>query len=154
VSEATAYRYFPDLPTLLQKAMSEEQPGPEEALASVADRGEPVARVAAVTEYLLRHVLAYEKAVRATVAATVGDPADAVTTRRGMRFALIDHALAPLADSPALAQLKRDLAVVIGAESLFCLIDQCDLPPEEAVASVVHTASALTRAALSEVERR
>src|SRR5262245_14045939 len=111
VSEATAYRYFPDLHTLLQKAMAEQQPGPEEALAALGDRTDPVARVATATEYLLRHVLSYEKAVRATVAATVGDPAEAAATRRGLRFEMIDQALAPLADCPALTQLKRDLAV-------------------------------------------
>lgn len=156
VSEATAYRYFPDLTTLLQKAMAEQQPDPAEALDGLDGVSDPVPRVAAATEYLLRHVLAYQKAVRGTIAATIGDPAEAVTTRRGLRFGLIDQALAPwaaglAADDPVLAQLKRDLAVVIGAESLFCLLDQCGLPPEEAIASVVRTATTLTRAAVAEL---
>ena len=36
VSEATAYRYFPDLASLLSKALAEDWPTPTEALAPVA----------------------------------------------------------------------------------------------------------------------
>lgn len=159
VSEATAYRYFPDLTTLLQKVLAEQQPDPVEALGSLGGVTDPVRRVAAATEYLLRHVLTFQKGVRATIAATIENPDEAVTTRRGLRFGLIDHALAPWAaglddNDPLLVQLKRDLAVVVGAESLFCLLDQCDLPAEEAITSVVHTAAALTGAAVRELKAR
>jgi hypothetical protein len=103
-------------------------------------------------------VLTFQKAVRATIAATVVDPDEAATTRRGMRFDLIDFALAPAEESAGvnvaeLTQLKRDLAVVMGAEALFCLLDQCGVPPEEAIASIVHTATMLTRATLETLER-
>lgn len=159
VSEATAYRYFPDLATLVQKAMAEQQPEPAEALESIAGVTDPVERVAAATEYLLRHVLTFEKGVRATIAATIGNSAEAVTTRAGLRFGFIDHALAPWAarlsdDDPVLVALKRDLAIVVGAESLFCLVDQCGLAPKEAVVSVVHTATTLTSAAVRELKAR
>ncbi|HEX6359032.1 hypothetical protein [Actinophytocola sp.] len=94
-----------------------------------------------------------------TIAATIGNPAEAVPTRPGLRFGLIDHALAPWAtrlndDDPLLTALKRDLAVVIAAESLFCLVDQCGLAPEEAITSVVHTATTLTSAAVRELKAR
>src|ERR1700684_4118866 len=46
VSEATAYRYFPDLATLLSEAMADQLPDPAEALASVASSSDPVERVA------------------------------------------------------------------------------------------------------------
>jgi hypothetical protein len=46
-----------------------------------------------------------------------------------------------------MAQLKRDLAVVVSAEALFSLTDLHGLDPEEAIASIIHTATALTRAA-------
>ena len=150
VSEATAYRYFPDLASLLQEAMAGQMPTPEEALQSVADSRDPVERVAAATEHLLRLVLTYQGATRAMIAATVTRPA-AAGTRPAMRFGLIDHALAPLdgtLDPSALAQLKNDLAVVVSAEALFCLTDLCRLGPEDAIASVVRTATTLTRAAL------
>ena len=154
VSEATAYRYFPDLISLLQEAMAGQMPTPDEALADVAGSSDPVERIAAATEHLLRHVLTYQGATRAMIAATITRPA-AADARPGLRFGLIDHALAPLAEGPgalgaaALAQLKNDLAVVVSAEALFCLTDLCKLGPEDAIASAVHTATALTRAAMS-----
>ncbi|MCO5969049.1 TetR/AcrR family transcriptional regulator [Actinoallomurus soli] len=153
VSEATAYRYFPDLASLLSEAIADQLPGPAEALAPVADSDDPVARVAAVTEFLLRHVLSRQGAVRALIAATITGPGTP-HARPGLRFGLIDGALAPLDDTlgatdPAtLAQLKRDLAVVVSAEALFSLTDLQGLDPEEAIASIVHTATTLTRAAV------
>jgi hypothetical protein len=52
-------------------------------------------------------------------------------------------------DRPAaMAQLKRDLAVVVSAEALFTLTDLCQLPAGDAIASAVHTARALTAAAI------
>jgi hypothetical protein len=134
--------------------MADQMPTPEEALAAAADSRDPVERVAAVTEHLLCHVQRYQGAARAMIAATVARPATVATRRPGLRFGLIDHALAPLADSPAritsaaLAQLKNDLAVVVSAEALFCLTDLCGLEPEAAIASAVRTAATLTRAAL------
>jgi hypothetical protein len=129
-------------------------PTASDALAEAADSRDPVERVAAATEHLLRHVLQYQGAVRAMIAATITCPETTSSRRPGLRFGLIDHALAPLADSPArvspaaLAQLKNDLAVVVSAEALFCLTDLCGLEPEAAIASAVHTATTLTRAAL------
>jgi hypothetical protein len=93
--------------------------------------------------------------VRALIAATITRPGGP-QARPGLRFGLIDNALAPLADSlgatdpAALEQLKRDLAVVVSAEALFSLTDLHDLGPDDAVASLVHTATTLTRAALRE----
>lgn len=152
VSEATAYRYFPDLVNLLQEAVVGQLPDPDEALAGVEDSTDPVARVAAAAEFLLRHVQARQGAVRAMIAGTVTRPASAA--RPGLRFGLIDHALAPHAkargvDPVALEQLRRGLAVVVSAEALFNLTDLYGLEPEEAIAGVVATATALTRAALT-----
>lgn len=153
VSEVTAYRYFPDLASLLREAMAGQLPDPAEALAPVADSTDPVERVAFATEHLLRHVQARQGVVRAMIAATVTRPGDA-GMRPGLRFGLIDHALIPLERTPgaidpaALAQLKLDLAVVVSAEALFSLTDLHRLDPEDAIRSIVHTATALTQAAL------
>jgi AcrR family transcriptional regulator len=150
VSEATAYRYFPDLASLLREALAGIWPSPEAALAPVAGSDDPVERVACATQALLRHVLTYQGGVRAMIAATITRPGEAAM-RPGYRFGLIDDALRPLAAGHAvLAQLKRDLAVVISAEALFTLTDLCGLSPEDAIASVVHTARALTHAATGE----
>ncbi|WP_328497992.1 TetR/AcrR family transcriptional regulator [Streptomyces sp. NBC_00414] len=156
VSEATAYRYFADLPSLISEALAGAWPSPEEALAPVADSADPVERIAFACEYLLRGILAKQGSVRAMIAATVTRP-EAVAARPGIRFGLIDQALLPLegtlgaADPDAFAQLKRGLAVVVSAEALFVLTDLCRLEADEAVASAVRTAVALTRAAVPPV---
>jgi AcrR family transcriptional regulator len=159
VSEATAYRYFPDLPSLIGEALAGVWPPPAEALAPVADSTDPVERIAFACEFLLRGVLLRQGAVRAMIAATITSP-ETATARPGVRFGLIDHALLPLegtlgaTDPEAFAQLKRDLAVVVSAEALFSLTDLCGLAPDDAVASAVRTATTLTEAALRTPARR
>lgn len=150
VSEATAYRYFPDLVSLLQEAIAGQLPSSVEALAPVAGSADPVERVAAATEFLLRHVLTRQGVVRAMIAATVVRPGGP-SARPGLRFSYLDEALSPLTETlpaEALAQLKRDLAIVVSAEALFGLIDLYGVAPQEAITSIVHTATTLTRAAL------
>ena len=148
VSEATAYRYFPDLLSLLGETIDGLWPSPAEALQPVASSPDPVERVAFACEFLLRGVLSYQGAVRAMISDTITRPGLAAI-RPGIRFGLIDYALAPFenASGPDLAQLKRDLAVVVSAEALFILTDLCGLSPDDAVASAVRTAAAVTGAA-------
>lgn len=149
VSEATAYRYFPDLVSLLLEADAGVWPDPAEAPAPVAGSDDPVERVGYAAEVLFTGILARQSAVRAMIAASITRP-DVAAHRPGHRFAFIDHALAPLAgtEPEVLAQLKQDLAVVMSAEALFVLTDLCRLPPADAIASAVHTARTLTAAAL------
>jgi AcrR family transcriptional regulator len=151
VSEATAYRYFPDLASLVSEAFDGMWPSPAEALGPVAGSRDPVERVAFACEFLLRRVLGSQTAVRAMIAATITRPEQAAT-RPGLRFGLIEEALAPLndtlggADPARLTQLKHDLAAVVSAEALFSLTDLARLPPEDAIASLVRTASTVTAA--------
>jgi AcrR family transcriptional regulator len=148
VSEATAYRYFPDLVTLLLEADQGTWPDPAEALAPVADSTDPVERIGFAARLLLDGVLANESAVRAMIAGSITRP-EVAARRPGHRFGLIDAALAPAAgrlDPAALTQLRRDLAVVVSADALFTLTDLCSLSRQDAVDSAVHTARALTGA--------
>ena len=151
VSEATAYRYFPDLVSLLRVTIgSADLVG---AMAPVEHTRDPVERVGHATEVLARAVLRRQGAVRAMIAGTITRPADA-QIRPGLRFGLIEHALAPWnADNPDRQadgeQLVRDLAVVISAESLFTLTDLCGLAGDDAVASLTHTARRLTEATVA-----
>jgi AcrR family transcriptional regulator len=150
VSEATAYRYFPDVPSLITEAMADNTPGPAEALGAVSDSTDLVERVAAATRFLGGLVRQREGAVRAMIGHTVMHPAPA-EVRPMMRFGLIDYALAPGAEAMApavLAQLRQDLAVVISAEAFFNLTDFCQLDFDRAIDSAVHTATTLTEAAL------
>lgn len=149
VSEATLYRYFPDLVSLLLAALP--MTDQVELLRAATDSADPVERIGHAAEVLGRAVLRRQGAVRALVAATVAKPSSA-GSRPAQRFALIEHALAPWAESHGdadVGQLVRDLAVVISAESLFTLLDLCGLDPEEAVASLAATARRITAAAVA-----
>jgi AcrR family transcriptional regulator len=149
VSEATMYRYFPDLTALIQETLAGLWPDPAAALAPVETSQDPAERVAFASEFLLRGVHAYQGSVRAAIAHTITEPATA-GKRPGLRFGLIDHALAPFAASlapAAMTRLKLDLAVVVSAEAFFTLTDLCGLAPDDAIASAVRTATTLTRAA-------
>src|SRR4029078_5835455 len=95
VSEATAYRYFPDLTSPLAETIARLWPSPAEALAPVASSADPVERVCFACEFLLRGVLSYQGAVRAMISGTITRPGLA-PVRPGIRLGLIDYALAPL----------------------------------------------------------
>src|SRR5690348_3424954 len=151
VSEPTAYRYFPDLISLLHAALVGMWPSPAKALEPIAASSQPVERVAFATEFFLRRVLSYQGAVRAMISATITRPALAAH-RPGIRFGLINQALDPIADTlplppERLAQLKHDLAAIISAEALFSLTDLCRLTPDDAVGSLVRTATTIAAAA-------
>ena len=130
VSEATAYRHFADLVSLVNEALRDLWPSPSEALAPVATSPDAVERIDFACEFLLRRVYSYQGSVRAVIGATITKPA-LVPTRPGFRFGLIDLALDPVIDTSTeaaalrLAQLKEDLAAVVSAEALFSLIDLC-----------------------------
>ena len=118
VSEATAYRYFPDLVSLLNETLDGLWPSPAVALEPVAGSHDPVERVKFACEFLLRGVLAYQGTIRAMISGTITRP-ELAGIRPGIRFGLIDGALEPFAgdlaarDPETLPQLKRDLAVVV-----------------------------------------
>jgi AcrR family transcriptional regulator len=153
VSEATAYRYFPDLASLLARALAADWPSPSEALAPVAASNDPVERVVFATRFLLRGIAEREAVVRSMISATIVQPELSGKARPGIRFGLIEYALAPFVDvleaanPECLAQLRLELAVVMSAEALFILTDLCGLVVEEAIESAARTARTLTSAA-------
>ena len=83
VSEATAYRYFPDLASLLAKALAEDWPTAAEALAPVESSNDPVERVAFATRFLLRGVADRQAVVRSMISATVAQPDLSARARPG-----------------------------------------------------------------------
>src|ERR1700691_1990646 len=99
VSEATAYRYFPDLASLLAKALAEDWPTPTEALAPVEASNDPVERVAFATRFLLQGVAERQAVVRSMISATIARPDLPGTARPGIRFGLIECALTPFFDA-------------------------------------------------------
>src|ERR1700733_7818861 len=127
VSEPTAYRYFPDLASLLEEALAGIEPDPGAAWAAGVDPGDPVERVAYAAELLAQLVIERQGAIRALISVSIAR-GTARQARPGYRFALIDQALTPLSvhdgiDPAALEQLRRDLAVVISAEAVLTLTD-------------------------------
>jgi AcrR family transcriptional regulator len=159
VSEATAYRHFPDLVSLVNEALRELWPSPEKAMAPIARSTAPLERIDFACEFLLRRVHSYQGSVRAVIAATITRPAT-VQNRPGFRFGLIDAALDPVVDATndaaaqRLQQLKQDLAAIVSAEALFTLIDLCGLELEDAVASLRRTARTITDVAVREIAAR
>lgn len=157
VSEATAYRYFPDLASLLAKALAEDWPTPAEALGPVAASKDPVERVAFATRFLLRGVAERQAVVRSMISAAMVQPELTGRARPGIRFGLIEYALAPFVDdlkavdSELLSQLRLDLALVVSAEAFFSLTDLCGLSIEDAIKSAERTARTLTLAAFSQI---
>jgi AcrR family transcriptional regulator len=158
VSEATAYRHFPDLVSLVNEALAGLWPAPAEALAPVAGAADPAVRIGFACEFLLRGVRERQWSVRATIAATITRP-QAATSRPGIRFGLIDEALDPVipvaggAAAARLVELKQDLSAVVSAEAFFTLTDLCGLSADAAVASLVRTAQTITKAAAGDIER-
>src|SRR6201987_146926 len=65
VSEPTAYRYFPDLASLLEEALTGIDPAPVAALTAGADPGDPVERVAYAAELLGKLVIQRQSAIPA-----------------------------------------------------------------------------------------
>src|SRR5579862_9169455 len=97
VSEPTAYRYFPDLASLLEEALGGIEPDPAAALATGADPGDPVERIAYAAQLLANLVIERQSAIRALISVSIVR-GTARQVRPGYRFALIDQALAPLCE--------------------------------------------------------
>ncbi len=153
VSEATAYRHFPDLPSLLREAFTGLWPDTPEELARAGDYADVPQRAAQATDFLLRNVVKMQGAVRAMIASTITRE-EVTFPRPGKQFGLIDLAVAPLERPPGaiepgrLTQLKLELAVIMSAEALFTLTDLAGLAPQDAIASLVRTARTITEAAI------
>ena len=159
VSEPTAYRYFPDLASLLEEALAGIEPDAATAFSAGADPGDPVERVAYAAELLAKLVIERQSAIRALISVSIAR-GTARQLRPGYRFALIDLALAPLSghtpgiDAATLEQLRRDLAVVISAEAVLTLTDLYGLESDAVVASIAHTARLIAEATISRAGAR
>src|SRR5580693_2097749 len=71
VSEPTAYRYFPDLASLLEEALTGIEPDAAAALASGANPSDPVERVAYAAQLLASLVIERQNAIRALMSVSI-----------------------------------------------------------------------------------
>lgn len=154
VSDATAYRYFPDLLSVMEVGFVGVWPDAQDIVPSVVTCSDPVERVGIAAEFLARNVLKIQGAVRTMIALTIAHP-ELAGVRPAHRVGLIDAALEPLTDvTPGrLNQLKNDLSIVVSAEALFTLLDLKGLAPEAAIESLTETAKNLVRLAHDDIGR-
>jgi AcrR family transcriptional regulator len=156
VSEPTAYRYFPDLLSIMREGFVGVWPSADELMPSLQSCPDPVERIGIAANMLGDNMFRIEGAVRTMIALTI-NRRDAIGARPGHRIALIESALAPLsarneaADRDRLSQLRNDLAVVVSAEALFTLVDLKSMAPEAAVASVSTAARRLVTEAVRDL---
>ncbi len=131
VSEATAYRYYSDVRSLMQDSVAERWPGLEkvieelEGMVLAQDRAEHAAKAMA------RIVLANEAQIRTLIALSytagpTNQAVDAEKVRPAFRLLLIDAILKPL--NQVLSKrdrrlLRHSLSAVIGAESVLSMKD-------------------------------
>src|SRR6202042_3396950 len=94
VSEPTAYRYFPDLASLLEEALAGIEPDPATALAAGADPGDPVKRVAYAAALLAKLVIDRQGAIRALMSVSIAR-GTAPAVRPAVPLGLMQQALAP-----------------------------------------------------------
>jgi AcrR family transcriptional regulator len=161
VSRATAYRYFPTQPDLLQ-ALVALNPTMEEVSAAVADTDseDPAVRLGVLLDAYNPRVLAAEPWMRA-IYRTMLDAwlkSDKEGTRKSHRVPLrlqwVEDALAPVADldEKSRRRLAAALTLVLGIEPITVLKDVCGLDDEETLEVLSWAAGALLRAGLEKTD--
>jgi AcrR family transcriptional regulator len=157
VSEATAYRYFPNQAALVGEALIVPWPEAGEALARLGNDADAADRVAVGAEALQQFLIANEGAIRSVMGLALLRSAEgeagreeARSMRPGYRLPLIDAALAPFEQTiapEALRLLKLSLVVVVSSEALVALKDHCDSSDEEVIEVVTWMARTIVNAA-------
>jgi AcrR family transcriptional regulator len=158
VSRATAYRYFPNLESLLLEApLDEDAPDPETLFAR-ASALSPEERVDRAEAALHAMICRNEARLRLMLAHSLNPPQAApgrpsVPLRQNRRTALIAQALAPARgrlDAAAYKRLCAALALVFGPEAMVVFRDVLRMGESEARKVKSWTVRALVRAALAE----
>ena len=151
ISRTTAYRYFPNLRTLLVAAYPDIE---ERSLLGPQPPRDPAARLAIVAEDQAQRILKYEPEMRAVLRLSLEADSPAgpeLPMHRGLRIGWIEEALAPLRgemDKDELQQLIYGIGATLGIEAFVWLTDIARLPREEAAALMRSNASRLLRGAL------
>lgn len=157
VSRATAYRYFPNVETLLIEAPLDSAAPDIEALFAKDASIDPEARIDKAEAAMHRMAFDNEAGIRLMLAATLTRAAEGrdatVPLRQNRRGPLIDAALAPARArfrKAAYARLRAALALIFGSESMIVFRDVLRLDEKEARQVKSWAVKALVRAALEE----
>jgi AcrR family transcriptional regulator len=155
VSRATAYRYFPNPDVLLAEVPLDTAVPTVESLFGDDAPTDPEDRVAlvqnALYDFTREHESQWRLFLRASIMRSLQVPDETGDPFRGARrVALLDEALAPLANElPAdeLEQLKTALAMLVGGESVIVLRDVLRLDHDRARTRGEQAVRQLVRAA-------
>jgi hypothetical protein len=152
VARATAYRYFPDQPSLLL-AVYPELDAP--SLLGAAPPVDAATRLDVVVENYTRQVRDHEPELRATLRLALGPRSsrERLPLRQGRAIRWIEDALAPLRDEvpeSKLHELALAIRVSTGIEAFVWLTDIGGLSADEALATMRRSARALLRSALDD----
>jgi AcrR family transcriptional regulator len=153
ISRTTAYRYFPNLRTLLVAAYPHAD---EKSLLGSDPPPDAPARLQIVAESQTRRILEYEPEMRAVLRMSLeSDPTDGpgLPMHRGQRIGWIEDALAPLKGQITADQLQLlayGIGATLGIEAFVWLTDIAGLSREDAAAIMRSNASRLLRSAIAE----
>lgn len=151
ISRTTAYRYFPNLHTLVIATYPELD---SSSLLGEAPPADPRARLELVTEGVARQLLDHEPEFRAQLRISLErrrEPA-ALPLRQGRVIAWLEEALEPLRDSVPPRDLRRLVLAIratLGIEALVWLTDVGGVSREEAVDIMRASARTLLEAVLA-----
>ena len=158
ISRTTAYRYFPNLRSLLVAAYPHVE---QRSLLGPDPPADPAERLEIVAEDQVSRILEYEPEMRAVLRLSLAADPSAVAElpmHRGLRIGWIEDALAPLRGRLAEQELRRlvyGIGATLGIEAFVWLTDIARLSREEALAIMRSNASRLLRAAITQdVETR
>lgn len=150
VSRATAYRHFPTRDFLVVE-MALPIPELREALGQ-AGRMDPVRRIPAMVRTIGNWCFDHELVLREMLRASLMSEADGQGYQRPTtRLGLIAHELEPLRSLLSASDYRRlsmALALLIGIEPLIVLKDLGHMNREEAIDTLVWTATQVTRSAI------
>jgi AcrR family transcriptional regulator len=153
ISRTTAYRYFPNLRTLLAATYPHID---EESLLGAEPPEDLEARLELVAEDQARRILTYEPEMRAVLRLSLEpDSPDGpqLPMNRRLRIGWIEDALLPLRrqlSGKEFRRLVQGIGSTLGIESFVWLVDIAEVSREEAVAIMCSNALALLRSARAE----
>jgi AcrR family transcriptional regulator len=152
ISRTTAYRYFPNLRSLLVATYPHIE---ERSVLGSDPPTDPLARLEILAEDQTRRILTYEPEMRAVLrlsleADSTNDPQ--LPMHRGLRIGWIEDALAPLREEMPENDFRRlihGVGATLGIEAFVWLTDIAGCPREEAAAVMRWNAAGLLRSAIA-----
>lgn len=162
VSEATAYRYYSDVRSLMQDSVAERWPGLDKVVQELQRMALPQDRAKHAAEAMARIVLANEAQIRALIALSytsghTDQTADTEKLRPAFRLILIEAVVEPLTyqlSSRTLKLLRHSLAVIIGAEAVLSMKDALRTSDRDTIAALGWSARSIVDAAHVDVRHR